>query len=228
MPGAVDVRVLDLFCGGGGASAGYKAGGLSVHGVDIKDQRPGYHHGFTCADAIEFLFSTALDDFDLIHASPPCQAYSKHVSSTHSQWTPTKGKGEPKLIHVLREILNEIGKPYVIENVMGARDEMMPNLHLCGSMFGLPIQRHRLFEIRGFDVMQPVHPVCNGIAKRFAEQKGWEYRDMSVTGKGRRAGTAERWKEIMGVCWDVTQSQLAEMIPPAYTKYIGRAIMAAK
>jgi len=214
------VRVLDLFCGGGGASAGY-ANVFDVYGVDIKDQRPGYRHDFVRADAVELLknrFFTA--HFDVFHASPPCQAYSKHVSSASSKWTPTKGKDEPKLIHVVRDLLDEIGKPYIIENVMGAMDDMKPNLMLCGSMFGLPTPRHRIFECRGFKVEQLQHPKCAGIAKRFAAEKGWEYRDMSVTGKGRRAGTTERWKEILGVDWDVTQAQLAEMIPPAYTRYI--------
>jgi len=159
---------------------------------------------------------------DLIHASPPCQAYSKHVTSRSSKFTPTKGKDEPRLIHVVRDLLIETQVPFVIENVMGASLEMRADLVLCGTMFGLPIQRHRVFEIHGFPPPLVFHPKCRGVAKDYAKARGWEYRDMSVTGKGRRAGTTERWKEIMGVSWGCTQAQLAEMIPPSYTEEIGR------
>jgi len=217
------MRVLDLFCCAGGASVGYSEH-HEVTGVDISDQ-PNYPFEFIRADAVEFLKNKyALAHFDFIHASPPCQAYSKHVTSKSSKWVPTKGKDEPMLISVIRELLEESGKPYVIENVMGAMDHMNPSLMLCGIMFGLPIPRHRIFECRRFPIKQPPHPKCIGVAKRYAEERGWEYRDMSVTGKGRRAGTTDRWKEIMGVDWDVTQRQLSEMIPPAYTRYIGGAL----
>jgi DNA (cytosine-5)-methyltransferase 1 len=118
------------------------------------------------------------------------------------------------------------GKPWVIENVVGARDELMTTFMLCGTMFGLPLARHRLFETSEL-IMQPEHPACRGVAKRYAEERGWEYRDMSVTGKGRRAGTSERWAEIMGIDWPLTQHQLAEAIPPAYTEWIGRQLMKA-
>lgn len=211
-------KLLDLFCCGGGAGVGYKRSGFDVVGVDIKNQ-PEYPNFFIQADAVAYLKAHG-NSFDAIHASPPCQGYSSHVSSASSKYVPTKGKDEPMLIGVLREILNEIGKPYVIENVIGARSYMNANLLLCGTMFDLPIARHRLFETNFF-IPQPEHPKCKGVAKRFAAKKKWDYRDMSVTGKGRRAGTSERWKEIMGIDWDLRQSQISEAIPPAYTKYIG-------
>lgn len=218
-------RLLDLFCCGGGASEGYAQAGFDVTGVDIQPQ-PEYRHDFVCADALVFLLEHG-KEFDIIHASPPCQGYSAHVSSASSKWVPTKGKDEPRLISDVRDLLQHIGKPYIIENVMGARQDMHANLQLCGTMFGLPIARHRLFETTML-ITQPVHENCRGVAKRFAAEKGWEYRDMSVTGKGRRTGTSERWKEIMGIDWDLKQSQLAEAIPPAYTQYIGEQILAYK
>lgn len=220
------MRVLDLFCCGGGAAMGYHKAGFEVVGVDIEPQ-PNYPFEFLQENALHMLDFVSLysgrngfTKYDLIHASPPCQAYSSHVSSKSSKWVPTKGKDEPMLIDTVRYALSRMGIPYAIENVMGAKKHMNANLQLCGTMFGLPISRHRLFET-SFFIEQPEHPQCIGVAKEYAAKRGWEYRDMSVTGKGRRKGTTERWKEIMGIEHDMTQHQLAEAIPPAYTEYIG-------
>jgi DNA (cytosine-5)-methyltransferase 1 len=214
-------RVLDLFCCEGGAARGYAAAGLEVVGIDIENRGKNYPYEFHQADAIAFLLEHGRE-FDLIHASPPCQGYSPHVSSASSKWVPTLGKDEPRLIEPLRAALQQVNRPYVIENVMGARAALNSNLMLCGTMFGLPISRHRIFET-SFQISQPEHPQCRGVAKRFAAERGWEYRDMSVTGKGRRAGTAERWREIMGIHDEIpmSQSAIAEAIPPAFAQYIG-------
>lgn len=213
------IKCLDLFCCGGGASVGYASAGMEVVGVDIQDQA-NYPFQFVKMDALEFLRKYG-DEFDFIHASPPCQGYSSHVTSRQSEFVRTMGRDEPKLIPALRSLLGSVGVPYVIENVIGARNELNATLLLCGTMFGLPIARHRLFET-SFWIAQPEHQKCKGVAKRFAQSVGWEYRDMSVTGKGRRAGTSERWKKIMGIGHDLSQHQLTEAIPPAYTKYIGQ------
>ena len=101
---------------------------------------------------------------------------------------------------------------------------MLEPIELCGTMFNLPIRRHRYFE-SSFELTEPEHPKCMGVAKAFSEERGWDYRDMSVTGKGRGAGTKERWNEIMGITWNMTQAEIAESIPPAYTEYIGRQIL---
>jgi DNA (cytosine-5)-methyltransferase 1 len=111
-----------------------------------------------------------------------------------------------------------VGVPYVIENVPGA--PLLKPCILCGSMFGLDIQRHRLFEAN-FSLFAPAHPKCRGIAKAAAARRGWEYRDMSVTGKGRRQGTSERWSELLGIDWPMRQHDLKESIPPAYTEWVG-------
>ncbi len=222
------VRVLDLFCCEGGAARGYAAAGMEVVGIDIENRGKNYPFEFHQADAIAYLLAHGRK-FDLIHASPPCQGYSPHVSSRSSKWVPTLGKDEPRLIEPLRAALEAVNRPYVIENVMGARDALNPNLLLCGTMFDLPISRHRLFET-SFAVKQPEHGQCRGVAKRFAAERGWEYRDMSVTGKGRRAGTAERWREIMGIHDEhpMSQSAIAEAIPPAFSLYIGVQFMVAQ
>lgn len=197
---------------------GYHRAGFEVVGVDIKPQ-PHYPFEFHQADALTF----PLDGFDAIHASPPCQAYSPHVSSAGSSHAGTLGRLEPKLIEAVRDRC--LSRPYVIENVAGARPFLWWPIELCGVMFGLPMPRHRLFE-SNMPLAQPIHEKCSGVAMRFADQRGWDHRDMTVTGKGRRAGTKERWSEIMG--WPEyhgTQHGLREAIPPAYTEWIGRQLM---
>ena len=219
------MRALDLFCGAGGAGIGLRRAGFEVIGVDQAWQ-PAYPFAFTQADALNPPFN--LTGFDLIWASPPCQGYSPHVSSRSSKWVPTLGKDEPRLIDDVRAMLVASGVPYVIENVSGAKSALRDPIMLCGAMFGLPLARHRYFET-SFMVMAPPHGTCRGVAKAFAARKGWEYRDMSVTGKGRRSGTAARWKEILGMPSDhlATQHQLAEAIPPAYSEWIGGFAMLA-
>lgn len=221
------VRVLDLFCGAGGAAMGYHQAGAQVVGVDI-DHQPRYPFTFHRADALDVLHGrTSLDPaaFDLIHASPPCQAYSTGVTSRSSRWVPTKGKDEPALIGTVHRLLLAVGVPWVIENVAGARDHMPQGAFtLCGAMFGRPIPRHRLFATSP-TVTPPAHPACRGLATRSAAALGWDYRDMTVTGKGRRAGTSTRWAHLLGVDWPMTQHDLAEAIPPAYTQWIGTRML---
>lgn len=214
-------RALDLFCCAGGATKGLQRAGFHVTGVDIRPQPHYCGDEFYQADALAF----QLDGFDFIWASPPCQGYSSHVSSRSSQWTPTLGKDEPRLIEPIRRRLEAAGVPFVIENVRGAASELRATLLLCGTMFGLPVTRHRLFE-SNILILSPPHVACRGVAKAYAAQRGWEHRDMTVTGKGRRAGTLGRWAEIMGIDWPVTQSEMTEAIPPAYSEHIGRAAIA--
>lgn len=277
-------KLLDLFCGAGGAAMGYHRAGFEVVGVDIKPQ-PRYPFELHQGDALTW----PLDGFDAVHASPPCQGYSSAVTSASSRYSPTLGKDEPRLIPAVRRrflgpSFNRIEysrcdccgeewcgrhqrhyadcacpdyetqclqcderwdesdgqdfcpvcawKPvrprvWVIENVVGARYALSAaKILLCGSMFGLDIPRHRYFE-PSFPMVAPRHPKCSGMALRAAERRGWDYRDMSVTGKGRHAGTSDRWRELLGIDWPTTQHELSEAIPPAYTEYVGRRMMAA-
>lgn len=216
--------LLDLFCCAGGAATGYHRSGFRVVGVD-RDDQPNYPFEFVRGDALTFLRENG-GDFDAIHASPPCQPYSTGVVSASSPWNHTKGKDEPALIAATHELLRETGKPWVMENVMGARREMPdPWFVLCGAMFGRPIPRHRVISTN-WDSPAPEHPPCRGLAKRSSEELGWDYRDMSVTGKGRRAGTSKRWAYLLGVEHTMTQHEMAEAIPPAYTEYIGGHLQA--
>jgi DNA (cytosine-5)-methyltransferase 1 len=139
-------RLLDLFCGAGGCSAGYAAAGFEVVGVD-NEPHPDYPFEFRLGDALEVLEDRAyLDGFDVVHASPPCQAYSK-LAALHDE-------EHPELVEPVRDLLEAWGGRYVIENVVGA--PLRGALMLCGSEFGLgavcvdgrrrQLRRHRLFE----------------------------------------------------------------------------------
>ncbi len=144
-------RLLDLFCCAGGAGEGYRRAGFDVTGVDNRPQKNN-PHTFILADALEYCADHG-HEYDVIHASPPCQKYSTI--------TPKANRGNhPDLIAPVRELLLATGKPFVIENVGGARKELMNPFMLCGTMFGLrtpcgaELQRHRHFESNVF-MMSP-------------------------------------------------------------------------
>lgn len=142
--GVVRPRLLDLFCGAGGAARGYHRAGFDVVGVDINPQ-PRYPFEFHQGDAMTF----PLDGFDAIHASPPCPGYSR---LRHLPWL--KGREWPLLIPGTRDRVSASGVPWVIENVM---DAPLDGPFLCGLMFGLPVYRHRRFESNAF-MLAPGHP----------------------------------------------------------------------
>ena len=127
-------KLLDLFCGAGGASMGYSRAGFEVVGVDIKPQ-PNYPFEFIQADAIEYLDNCY--KFDVIHASPPCQKFSgmQHIHKNKDK--------HPDLITPTVKFLDKLNLPYVIETVIGA--PLRIDLLLCGTMFELPIRKHRIF-----------------------------------------------------------------------------------
>ena len=126
-------RLLDLFCGAGGAAMGYHRAGFDVVGVDINPQ-PRYPFEFHRADAMTY----PLDGFDAIHASPPCQHYANVTA-----WRGDPGN-HPDLVAPTRTRLEAIGVPWVIENVPEA--PVRRDFLLCGSQFGLKVRRHRAFE----------------------------------------------------------------------------------
>ena len=209
------MKLLDLFCGAGGSAVGYNRVGFDeIVGVDNRPM-PRYPFAFVLGDALEYVREHG-HEFDAIHASPPCQEYSTLASLKNGDY--------PKLIEPVREALVATGKPYVIENVKGA--PLVNPLTLCGSMFGLRVQRHRLFECNPV-IWFPPHP-CNhwgkasggrnftGIRKTlenfsFLTIAGNDY----IVGDGRRA---------MSIDW-MTRTELSQAIPPAYTEHIGKFLM---
>lgn len=198
-PGRRRPRLLDLFCGAGGCAKGYQRAGFTVVGVDHRPQPHYCGDAFVRADALEFLEQQGAA-FDAIHASPPCQAYSASTRGLRS-----RGRAYPDLIGPLRATLQGLGRPYVIENVVGAplRDPVL----LCGSMFGLGTYRHRLFEA-SFPVEPPPH-YWHADGER-----------MYVVGHFSDVPAARR---AMGIEWMV-RDELAQAIPPAYTEWLGRAL----
>jgi DNA (cytosine-5)-methyltransferase 1 len=207
----VKPRLLDLFSGAGGAAMGYHRAGFEVVGVDIRPQ-PHYPFEFHQADAMTY----SLDGFDAIHASPPCQRYS-----VATVFHPGRQAQHPDLVDPVRDLLDATGLPYAIENVMGAplRNPVM----LCGTMFnGLRVYRHRNFECSPPIYWPPYHNAHlfrpTEVGRRVAEH-GW----MTVAGHFsdvKAAGVA------MGIDW-MSRGELAEAIPPAYTEWIGRQLLAA-
>src|SRR3990167_28936 len=165
------LRALDLFCGAGGATKGLQQAGFHVTGVDIKFQPRYCGDMFVQADALNPPFN--LSDFDFIWASPPCQAYS--------QLTPREHRAKhPDLIEPTRKMLVNSGRPFVIENVPSAKYKLDNPMMLCGSMFGLKIQRHRFFEMYGFFALQPQcqhdgRPVLISGTHRRTDEPRYEY-----------------------------------------------------
>lgn len=217
------MRLLDLFCGAGGAAVGYaRAGFTDIVGIDIKPM-PHYPFEFLQMDAIRAL--DAWDDqFDAIHASPPCQAFSD------MKWMGNARKHED-LLTPTRERLDRIGVPYVIENVEGA--PMPRAVRLCGTSFGLgsefgrgelELHRHRLFELNWPLLVPPCAHTGRMVVGFYGDHA--RVRRRSAEG-GDIVGTAEKLrlvKEAMGIDW-MTWQEANQAIPPAYTEYIGRALL---
>jgi len=207
------MRLLDLFCGAGGAAMGYyRAGFDTIVGVDIKPQ-PNYPFEFVQGDALEYVTEHGAE-FDVIHASPPCQAYS-----VGAKWRGTADQ-HPKYIEVTRNLLRIAGKPYIIENVPGS--PLKRSLTLCGTFFGLKVIRHRYFEI--YPELLILTPDCyhNGTVPN------GDYITVAGHGGDNKAGnfTLESWRDAMGITW-MTKDELTEAIPPAYTEFIGKKLLEA-
>jgi DNA (cytosine-5)-methyltransferase 1 len=200
------VRALDLFCCAGGASAGLVAAGYEVVGVDLEPQ-PDYPFPFVQADATDFTL-TELRTYDLIWASPPCQAFTAYKRR------PDHVAPRPNLIPIVRMMLQRSGVPYVIENVMGAPLEKP--FVLCGSMFGLDVRRHRQFET-SFPVTAPL---CDHAAQtpRFAPATNRKNLRSTVE-VGVWRIPLEIQQRAMGIDW-MPLEKLSQAIPPAYAKHI--------
>lgn len=210
---------LDLYCNAGGAAAGYARAGYDVVGVDIAPQSR-YPFRFLQADAIEFLDAMPLGAFDLIHASPPCQHDSRMTNCR-----PGLAAEYPALIGPTRERLERLDIPWVIENVDGsglpAQGDLLGanGLLLCGTMFGRELYRHRLFET-SIPLPPPHHPRHLKPASKAGHWKPGTV--ISVEGHCSPIALA---REVMGIDW-MTRDELAESIPPYYTEYIGRHLIA--
>jgi hypothetical protein len=218
-------RLLDLFSCAGGAAMGYHRAGFDVVGVDI-DAQPRYPFEHHQADALDVLRRLAagwafggylLEDFDAIHASPPCQGYTALKAVHGNTW--------PLLIDPVRDLLERIGLPYVIENVQGA--PIRRDLTLCGEMFGLGVIRHRYFELGGWQASAPEHVPHRGRVRGWRHGQYFEGPYLAVHGEGGGKGTVAEWQAAMGIDWTDNRREIAEAIPPAYTQYIGAQLRQA-
>ena len=209
------MRILDLFCGAGGASMGYHRAFPDAHitGIDLHPQ-PRYPFHFTQADALDALEDADfIAGFDFVHASPPCQHYS-----TMSNCRPGLADKYPDLIAATRDRLITNGAPYVIENVPGS--PLRDPVELCGHMFGLRFYRHRLFEC-SFPVPLTMHPPHVTPAS-----KAGHWRPGTIMSVAGHVSPMAEARAAMGIDW-MTRDELAESIPPAYTHYIGAQFAAA-
>jgi len=210
-------RLLDLFSCAGGAAVGYARAGFEVVGVDIEPQ-PNYPFEHHVGDALMFLMRPGLrDQFDAVHASPPCQGYTALAAVHGNEW--------PMLIGETREMLDALGLPYVIENVQGS--PVRRDLTLCGEMFGLGVIRHRYFELGGWSMTPPSHVKHRG---RVAGWRHGEYFDgpyVAPYGNGGGKGSVQDWQNAMDIHHTADRRELAEAIPPAYTELIGHQLLLA-
>jgi DNA (cytosine-5)-methyltransferase 1 len=214
------MKLLDLFCGAGGAGMGYVRAGFEVVGVDIAPM-PNYPFEFHQADALMYL-AAHWREFDAIHTSPPCQSYlnlgavNKTMGRTYDH---------PDLIGHTRRLLLDTGIPYVIENVADAKPQLRNPIRVCGTGLNLPLRRHRLFESN-----IPLEGVpCRH--DRYTEPKYWtgwrpkgEHRLSTIVQVYGNAGGREHWPAAMGIDW-MTPKEMTEAIPPSYAQHVGEQLM---
>jgi DNA (cytosine-5)-methyltransferase 1 len=208
-------RLLDLFCGAGGAAMGYHRAGFEVVGVDIKPQ-PHYPFEFHQGDALTW----PLEGFDVIHASPPCQAFSQlnlHNRRLHGD-----------LLPATRERLS--GLIYVIENV--PRAPLLEPIELCGAFFNLEaeghqVRRHRLFESSLALAAPPLpHHHTWPTLGIYGDHGRTRRRSNRINDGQLPAREALRLGSLaMGIDW-MSWRELTQAVPPAYTEFIGREVIA--
>jgi DNA (cytosine-5)-methyltransferase 1 len=203
------MRLLDLFCGAGGAAVGYARCGFIVTGVDNRPQ-PHYPFHFIQDDALHYVRLHG-HEYNAIHASPPCQRYSCATPKSHRA-------RHPDLIAPTRAALIATNKPYIIENVPGARCHLHNPITLCGSMFGLRLRRHRLFEIKPH--LPIVTPPCNHTGPIIVMNG----RTRLPNGRSTGSKLAE-CRAALEIDW-MTRDEIDQAIPPAYTHFIGCYLMA--
>ena len=214
--------ILDTYCCAGGATCGYQRAGFRVAGVDRVARRNYCGDALIQADVLEVLNDVEfVRAFVLAAGSPPCQ----YGTDLAKQWG-TQDRHE-NLIPQTRELMLASGVPYVIENVETNLADLVDPIVLCGEMFDLGVFRHRGFEAgNGITLAAPPHPEHRG---RIGDGKY-----VTVTGKpggsskrdGIQHGRKADWQRAMGIDW-MTVREMAQAIPPAYTEFIGRQVMAA-
>jgi DNA (cytosine-5)-methyltransferase 1 len=215
-------RLLDLYCGGGGAAMGYHRAGFDVIGVDIAPQYD-YPFAFVLADASTF----PLQGFDVVHASPPCKPFTP--AANRARAAPRLFDPHPDHLGPTLARFATLDMPWVVENVP---DAPMPagSVTYCGSSFGLAVRRHRLFASN----VPLTAPPCRHDPTPRYQSLDWSARRAgrlvpSVSVHGNLQGgtdTLELRRWAMGIDW-LPNDRLTQAIPPAYTEHLGRQLLAA-
>ncbi|MEU8760916.1 DNA methylase [Streptomyces sp. NPDC048659] len=218
--------LLDLFCCAGGAATGYHRAGFDVIGVDIAP-RPNYPFTFVQADALAFLADLIatgeIAQFSAAHSSPPCQAGCSLTVGTNQAmgW----GGTHMDLVAPTRVLLEASGLPYVIEQPNG-RAQIRKDLTLCGEQFGLGVIRHRNFELGRWTTAQPAHKPHRGRVRGWRHGAFFDGPYVAAYGNGGGKPSVAELQAAMGITWTDVREELTEAIPPAYTEWIGTALMA--
>lgn len=229
-----DMRLLDLFACEGGAGVGYDRAGWQVEGVELdKNRAARYPFPVHVTDAIEYVKEHG-HEYDAIHASPPCQWYTRGNAPRRGE--PSKWE---RTIPPIREALEATGKPYVIENVKDAGWDLRNPVTLCGCMFDLStidtdgirihLQRPRLFETNwGMTAPRPCnHSAHEWVAGAYGGARRDKYEAKYVRKGGYVPPNKAVVKALLGIEHDMTWNGLFECIPPAYSEHIGRALLAS-
>jgi hypothetical protein len=221
----VTPRLLDLFACAGGAAVGYHQAGFEVTGVDIVD-RPNFPFTFIRGDAVAYLAhmidSQAIRDFDLIHASPPCQ--DKCATTIGTNRSRGWGREHVDLVPAIKELLLDCGVPYVIEQPDGLA-QIRKDLKLCGEMFGLGVLRHRNFELGGWTMPQPPHVRHRGRVRGMRHGIWYDGPYVAAYGNGGGKASIAEMQRAMEIDWTSEREELTEAIPPKYTRLIGTEFM---
>jgi DNA (cytosine-5)-methyltransferase 1 len=232
-------RLLDAFCGEGGAGVGYSRAGFDVTGVDRSKARLKlYPFRSYRTDAVDYILEHG-HDYDLIHASPTCTGYSAGTRAVEDRLD-----RYDRLIPAVRAACQTVGVHYVIENVEGARDELVQPALYCGRMFGLTatdddgttltLDRHRLFET-SLDIITPAHALHDWRTNReagiqVAGSYGGARRDKvearEVRGGGYVPASVDVQRALLGTPW-MSEKGCQLSIPPAYTEHLGRQLLDA-
>ncbi|MFF4044962.1 DNA methylase [Streptomyces sp. NPDC001816] len=221
-------RLLDLFSCAGGAAVGYDRAGFAVDGCDVA-HRPNYpfpyHHGDALTYLAALITSGEIERYAFVHASPPCQdKCTLTVGTNRSQgW----GGTHEDLVAPTRELLEQTGLPYVIEQPNG-RAEIRKDLTLCGEMFGLGVIRHRNFELGGWSIEQPAHVPHRGRVRGYRHGRFYDGPYVAAYGNGGGKPSVPELQAAMGITWSGEREELTEAIPPAYAERIGRAYLTSR
>jgi DNA (cytosine-5)-methyltransferase 1 len=151
------MRLLETHGCQGIGHAGYVRAGWDVDAVDINTNHAKYHPAkLIIADAATYIRQRG-HEYDARHTSPACQWYTRGNA-------PNRGKESKweRSIPPIREALESVGGPYVIENVKDAVWDMVNPIMLCGCMFNLStidtdgirihLERPRLFELGNWNI----------------------------------------------------------------------------